>query len=70
MDEEEECCFVESIGGVDEVVPLMSNVVVFQLVFLETQVLASIFYSHMFICWGFLTINNVVPMDLVKPQML
>jgi len=67
MVEEEKCCFVESIGGVDEVVPLMSNVDALQLVFLETQVLAWILYSHMFIRWGFLTINNWVPMDLVKP---
>jgi hypothetical protein len=67
MVEEGKCCFVESIGGVDEVVPLMSNVDALQLVFLETQVLAWILHSHMFICWGFLTINNGVPMDLVKP---
>jgi hypothetical protein len=70
MVEEEECCFVENIGGVDEVVPLMSNVDALQLVFLETQVLAWIFHNHMFICQGFLNINNGVPMDLVKPQML
>jgi hypothetical protein len=43
MVEEEECCFVESVGGVDEVVQLMSNVDALQLVFLETQILAWIF---------------------------
>jgi len=68
MVEEDKCFFVESIGGVDEVVPLMSNVDAnLQLVFLETQVLTWILHSHMFICWGFLTINDGVPMDLVIP---
>jgi hypothetical protein len=66
MVEEEECCFVESTGGINEV----ANVDVLQFVFLETQILTWIFHNHMFICWGFFTINDGVPVDLVKPQML
>jgi hypothetical protein len=36
----------------------------------EVQVVAKKLHSHSSICWGFFVINDGLPMDLVKPQVL
>jgi hypothetical protein len=47
----------------------MSHVDVSQLV-VKAQVVAWRPYIQLFICWGFFVINDGLPMDLVKSQVL
>lgn len=45
----------------------MSNVDVLQLVTIKTQVVTSKFHSRMFICWGFIAINDGFLVDSMNP---
>jgi hypothetical protein len=93
MVEEEQCCFVENVGKINEDIPsiapiqmwssILSNVEnvhlqssnildvdISQLINGEAKVTTWIPHNHMFIYLGFLAINNMLPLDFVKLQML